>query len=358
MSRLHLLVCAVAVLLIAACETNPPRPAATVPPPDPARAAMAEAEKAYAAGDDARALPLYLPLARNGNRDAQFRVARIYTREKGVTANATEACNWWEAAAGQGEPVAATNFGLCHESGKGRPQSYPLAAQWYRRAADGGNAYGMYNLGLAYEYGRGVAQSFEVAADWFQRALDAKIDVSGSIDAQRHLKRCRNNVDAARGVTQAQFDLAIDLMNGHAPEVKDVPRGVAMMREAARGNLPEAWYIYGSIVHGGLGGVKSDLPQAAMWTKKAVDAGHEDATIRYADIVACGIGVRKDLAAGERILRQAIDQGSWRAMGTLSFWYQSGNCGFRKDAAMSDDWRAKADTAQRANVQYRSQPRK
>lgn len=357
MSRLHLSIFVFAALLIAGCETAPRRPAAVTPPPDPVRAALAEAEKAYAAQDDARALSLYLPLARSGNGEAQFYVARIYTREKGVAANATEACNWWEAAANQGEPVAATNFGLCHESGKGRPQSYPLAAQWYRRGADGGSAFSMYNLGLAYEYGRGVTQSFEVAAGWFQRALDANIEVSTSIDARRHLKRCRNNVDAARGITQAQYDLAIDLMNGHSPEVRDMPRGVAMMREAARGNLPDAWYIYASILHGGLGGVKSDLSQAAMWTKKAADAGHEDATLRYADIVACGIGVKKDPAAGERILRQAIDQGSWRAMGTLSFWYQNGDCGFRKDAALSADWRAKADAAQRANVKYRAQQR-
>ena len=47
------------------------------------------------------------------------------------------------------------------------------------------------------------------------------------------------------------------------------------MREAAtRGNLPEAWYIYGAWLQTGFG-VKSDLPQAAVWMKKASDAGHE-----------------------------------------------------------------------------------
>ena len=46
---------------------------------------------------------------------------------------------------------------------------------------------------------------------------------------------------------QAQFDLAIDLLNGHDPEVKDERRAMAMMREAAtHGTSPEAWYMYGS----------------------------------------------------------------------------------------------------------------
>jgi TPR repeat protein len=330
-----------------------------MPAPDPQRAAIAEADKAYSAQDDARALGLYLPLARSGNHHAQFRAARIYTRDRGVTPNEHEACNWWEASATGGDPTAATNFGLCLESGKGRSQSYALAAQWYRRGADGGNAYGMYNLGLAHEYGRGVAQNFAIAADWFQRAIDAKIDGSAAPDAQRHLKRCRNNVDAARGVPQAQFDLAIDLFNGHEPEVRDERRAMAMMREAAtRGSSPEAWHIYGSWLHAGVGGVKSDLSQAAVWIRKAADAGYEQAAIRYADIVLCGIGVKKDIGGGERILRQTIDRGSWQAMNTLSLWYQNGSCGFRKDAALSTEWRAKADAAQRAETDQRLQQRK
>lgn len=348
-----------ALALLAGCESNPP-PAttattvtataslsATRPAASPERAALAEAERAYNAQDDAKALGLYLPLARNGNVDAQIRLARIHTRDKGVAPNPAEACNWWEAAATQSQALAATNFGLCFETGKGREQSYATAAQWYRRAADGGNAYGMYNLGLAYEYGRGVGQSFEAAADWLQRALDAKIDSSAQSDVHRHLKRSRNNVDAARGVPQAQYDLAIDLFNGHKPEVKDERRAMAMMRDAARANLPQAWFIYGTWVHLGIGGTKSDLTQAASWIKKAADTGHEDASLRYADILLCGVGVRKDAAGGERLLRQTIERGSWMAMNTLSHWYQSGSCGFRKDAALSQEWRSKADAAQR-----------
>lgn len=342
-------------VLLAGCETTPQRPAVAAPPVDPARAALTEADRAYRAEDDAKALALYLPFARNGQRDAQFRVARIYTRNKGVPPSDREACNWWEAAANQNEPVAANNFGRCFESGNGREKSYPLAAQWYRRAADGGNAYGMYNLGLAHEYGRGVTQSFEEAANWFRQSLAGKLDVSDSVDARRHLKRCMNHVGAARGDPQAQHDLAIDLFNGHAPEVKDVRRAVDVMRQAALGNLPEALYIYAAWLHGGFGGVKADLPQAATLMKKAADAGHEQATIRFASITLCGIGVKKDAAAGERVLKRAIDNGSWLAMSELSEWYTRGDCGFRKDAALGKEWRAKADAAQRAENERRLQ---
>jgi uncharacterized protein len=346
-------------IALCGCDSNPPKPVVvaptTTPTPDHGKTAISDAYNAYQSGDDARALALFLPHARNGHREAQTRVAHIYSRNKGVAPNPAESCNWWEAAAHQGDVVAANNVGRCFEMGEGRGKSESNAAIWYRRAADGGNAYGMYNLGLAYEYGRGVAQSFATAADWFRRALTAKLSTGDNVDAERHLKRSMNHVNAAKGDPQAQYDLAIDLFNGHDPEVKDPRRAVAMMREAAtRGSSPEAWYVYGSWIHGGLGGVKSDLPQAATWIKKASDAGHESARIRYTNILLCGIGVKKDMNAAERLLRATIDSGSWLAMSEYSEWHNRGDCGFKKNPTLGKEWRAKADAAQLAAATKRS----
>ncbi len=346
-------------MLLVGCESNPPKaivePSVATRVPDHGKPALTEAYGSYQAGDDARALALFLPHARSGVREAQVRVAHIYSRNKGVAPNPVEACSWWEAAAHQGDAVGANNVGRCYEIGSGRGKSDVSAALWYRRAADGGNAYGMYNMGLAYEYGSGVAQSFATAADWFRRALNAKLAPGDTADAERHLKRSMNHVNAANGDPQAQHDLAIDLFNGHKPEVKDERRAVAMMREAAtRGSSPEVWYIYGSWIHGGVGGVKSDLPQAATWIKKASDAGHESARIRYANILLCGTGVKKDQAAAERLLRATIDSGSWLAMSEYSEWHNRGDCGFRKNAALGSQWRAKADAAQNDGAKRRT----
>jgi uncharacterized protein len=346
-------------LLLFGCDSNPQKPTVVAPTsapmPDHGKTAISDAYSAYQSGDDARALALFLPHARSGNRDAQIRVAHIYSRNKGVAPNPAESCNWWEAAAYLGDVSSANNVGRCFEMGEGRGKSESNAALWYRRAADGGNAYGMYNLGLAYEYGRGVAQSFADAAEWFRRALNAKLATGDQVDAQRHLKRSMNHVNAAKGDPQAQYDLAIDLFSGHDPEVRDQRRAMAMMREAAtRGSSPEAWYVYGSWVHAGLGGVKSDLPQAATWIKKAADAGHESARIRYANILLCGIGMKKDMSAAERLLRTTIESGSWLAMSEFSEWHNRGDCGFKKNPVLGKEWRAKADAAQLAEANRRS----
>ena len=98
-------------------------------------------------------------------------------------------------------------------------------------------------------------------------------------------------------------------------------------------------------MHAGVGGIKSDLAQAALWIKKAADTGHEKRAIRYADILLCGIGCAICRWRAP-MLRQSIERGSWRAMNT-SFWYQSGSCGFRQIAALSTEWRNKADATQR-----------
>jgi uncharacterized protein len=350
----------IASLSIVGCESNPSRinqntsmttEGRTITPrSEPARA---QADSAYASGDDAGALALYLPIAQAGDAAIQARVAYLYKRNRGVPVNESESCNWYEKAATGNvqDGTSAVNLGICFENGSGRAKSMTDAVRWYRTSAERNNPFGMYNLGLAIEYGAGVKQDYAQAAHWFQRAIDAKLPASDSVDARRHLKRSLNHVGAARGDPQALYDLAIDLFSGHAPEVKDTKRAMSAMRDAAmKGALPDAWFVYGSWVHMGIGGVASDLAQAATWIKKAADTGHEDAGLRYANILLCGIGTRKDQAAAERQLQQMINAGKWRAMSELSEWHARGDCGFRKDEALSKTLRVRADAAQRSAV--------
>jgi uncharacterized protein len=342
--------------LTSGCESNMAKPiddARTVNPPQSARPSdesiRADAEKAFAANDDARALSLYLPLALKGDSFSQSRLGFIYKRNRGVPVNAAESCRWYEAAA-MNDPhdgTSAVNLGVCYERGEGRNKSVADALRWYRVAADRGEPFGMFNLGIAYEFGFGVKQDFAAATRWFQRALDQKIEAFAASDARRHLKRCLNNVGAALGDPQALHDLAIDLFNGHAPELKDQRRALALMKDAAeKGSLPDAWYLYGAWLQMGMGGA-GDEARAAAWIKKASDAGHEEAVIRYANMLKCGNGARKDLAAAEALLRQRVNAGNWRATAELSEWFVRGDCGFRKDVPLSASLRQQAEVARK-----------
>ena len=354
-------------LLLAACvATMPTAPSA---PADPARASLAEAERAYSARQDARALELFLPLARAGNATAQQRVARLYTRNQGVPVNEIESCTWWEAAANQGEATAMTNFGLCLETGKGRPQDHAAAAGWYRRAADQGNAVAMVNLGLAHMHGRGVPQSFEAAAPWFQRALDSgRLSTGDGLDARRYLQRAQRHVKAATGDPRALYELAQFTGSGDGGERRDEKRGLELMKRAAEapGAVPEALFAHGTAIFYGRHRDTSDLRagraltpeqvrrmeadqrEGAGWVRRAADAGHEEAVVMLATWTACGAGLPKNPAAAERLLADSAERGNVRAMQELADFMTSGRCGMRRDAAAAGRWQARAAAAESA----------
>lgn len=353
--------------LLAGCVT--PGPQTAPPQAEAPRPGLAEAERAYNARQDARALELFLPQARAGNPLAQQRVARIYSRNQGVPVNETESCNWWEAAARQGEGPAMTNIGLCLETGKGRPQDHAAAAGWYRQAADKGQAIAMYNLGLAHEYGRGVPQGFDVAAQWFQRALDSgQLSSGNALDARRHLERALRHVKAARRDPQAMYEVAQFVGSGDGGERRDEKRGIDLMKQAAEvpGAVPDALFMHGlNVFHGRhrdlsdlragrpltpeqIRRMESDQRDGAGWVRRAADAGHEEATFMLATWTACGAGVRKDTAAAERMLAASAERGSVRAMQELADFLGSGRCGMRKDAAAAARWQARATAAEEA----------
>jgi hypothetical protein len=80
------------------------------------------------------ALALWLPLAQQGNPEAQFGISMLYYRGHGV------------------------------------PQSYADALLWMRRAADEGHYPAQFTLGSMYEYGVGVAPDLAQALMWFSLA--------------------------------------------------------------------------------------------------------------------------------------------------------------------------------------------
>ena len=110
---------------------------------------LAEALSAYSRGEYTRALQLFLPLAREGNTQAQYHVGNLYALGEGPAEE---------------------------------PDPDRTAARWYFESAQRGNADAQYALGLLFLSGKGVIQSQEEARKWFARAANA-----GHADAQRFL---------------------------------------------------------------------------------------------------------------------------------------------------------------------------
>ncbi len=99
---------------------------------------MTEMEKAIEAierGDYATAFKISLPLAEQGNADAQFSLGAMYDKGQGVPQDDAEAVKWSRKAAEQGYARAQNDLGVMYNDGQGVPQDYTHAHMWFNLAA-------------------------------------------------------------------------------------------------------------------------------------------------------------------------------------------------------------------------------
>ena len=89
----------------------------------------------------------------------------------------------WMPLAMDGDANAQLIVGELAERGKNGAADYDLAKLWYERAADQGNAAAMFNLGRMYEQGLGVTASEASASEWYRKAYGLeKGDLGGAVE--------------------------------------------------------------------------------------------------------------------------------------------------------------------------------
>jgi TPR repeat protein len=106
----------------------------------PGRGAAAEeasdaALKAYFNHDYQAALRLLRPLVNDGNDQAEFFLANMYSNGEGVPQSYAAALGLYRLAAKQGHPGAQYDLGTMYQNGQGVPQNYVRAHMWYNIAA-------------------------------------------------------------------------------------------------------------------------------------------------------------------------------------------------------------------------------
>ena len=162
MTRTHWFLAATAFLALAGAETA----AADVP------AGIA----AWQAGDYARAVAEWRPLAEAGDADAQFNLGQAYRLGRGVPQDLRLAEQWFERAARQRHDQAGANLGLLlFQNGRARE-----AMPWIQAAAQRGDPRAQYVFGTALFNGdvvrrdlpRAYALMSRAAAQGFPQASD------------------------------------------------------------------------------------------------------------------------------------------------------------------------------------------
>lgn len=137
---------------------EPPRkPFVVKPQPD-------ETEAAY--------LSRIVPLARDGNTQAQIAVAEAHFFGRGTPTNRAAAVEWYRIAAEAGEPDAQASLGACLHNGWGCEKDLEEAARWSRQAAENGNLRGMSDLAYYCLHGFGIEKDEEKGFQWAMKAAE------------------------------------------------------------------------------------------------------------------------------------------------------------------------------------------
>lgn len=117
-----------------------------------------------------QALKLLLPLAEQGEVEAQYRVAIMMQNGLGVLKNGMQAFHWMKSAAESGHALAQHGLGFMYMDGECVEQSGPKAVEWFHKAADQGLAGSKTTLAMMYQEGRLVEKNLELAEQLLKEA--------------------------------------------------------------------------------------------------------------------------------------------------------------------------------------------
>ena len=137
-----------------------------------ARAGYNAGLAAFERGDFATAKEEFLPLANQGNADAQYAVALIALKQN--------------------------------------PPNYSVAVPWLEKGARGGNADAQYFLGLLYQQGVGVTRNTDLAYRWLQKAVVqghmGAFELMEGYTVPKQTKRAANPVQPAVSKTEGKAE--------------------------------------------------------------------------------------------------------------------------------------------------------
>lgn len=216
-----------------------------------------DGKAAYEAKDYQKALEILLPLAEQGNSQAQVTLGIMYDYGQGVDKDPVEAMKWYVKAAEQGIPVVQHDVGVKYFQGSGVKQDYLEAAKWWEMSANAGLADSQFNLGLLYYRGLGLETDYQKAAELFLKASE-----------QDH--------------PHAQYSLAVMNAFGQGME-KDYAEALKWFGKSAEQGVAQAQYNLGVFYENGYGLTKN-LDTAKQWYAKAAKQGLDEAKEKLAEL--------------------------------------------------------------------------
>nr|AKG47441.1 Polar organelle development protein [Pectobacterium carotovorum] len=110
--------------------------------------------------------PSYFDLAKKGDSNAQFELARMYATGSGGPQDYIKARHWFLQSAKQGNSKAQTNLGILLARGQGGDKDYIGARKWFLKASEQNDGEAYFNLAALYNGGWGVKKNHIKAIEY------------------------------------------------------------------------------------------------------------------------------------------------------------------------------------------------
>ena len=295
-------------------------------------------------------------------------VENWYRNRRKSTGNPANEPAALQAAAQQGDAKAQYKLAMQYRRNDASPASIKQSLEWQQRAAQAGYAEAQYGLGLLYANGQYVAADAQQAHDWFQKAAN-----QGHVAARLALLSLNNGASAqAIASAPAMVETALrpprtltvpvvdpasypepvatkvslsvpDVQPEAAPE-QDTSNdsdsgsgsvdmtGIApdVVRQSAEGGDKQAQLMLGTMYEDGLGGLPSDLRDAAYWYEQAAKQGYPKAQYNLGLLYEDGRGVTQNYNQAAYWYDKAAGAGFTEAQNNLGVLYVLGK-GVKKD---------------------------
>ncbi len=128
---------------------------------------------AYERGDYKTAYKLFLPVAEQGDAEAQCFIGICYENGRGVKQDDIEAEKWYRKSAAQGFRDGQSNLGffIYEQCENGVIQNYSEAVMWLKKSAENGDPEAQFRLGAMYVFGKGVVIDLVQAYKWMSLGI-------------------------------------------------------------------------------------------------------------------------------------------------------------------------------------------
>ena len=166
---------------------------------------LQRAAAAYKEGDYDTALQIFIPLAEKGDMIAQFNLAKMYRKGRGIPKDYKTAVKWFTLSAEQGNAKAQYHLGVAHSFGLGVVPDYKIALKWFKRSAEQGNTFSQYHLSRLYYLGNGVPEDKVYAHMWANLASSSGFGMAQQLHQLLIEKMTSNQIERAQELASECF---------------------------------------------------------------------------------------------------------------------------------------------------------